>query len=56
MRNLKETSKFISFLLRHKPETVNLKVDEHGWADVNELIEKVNNYGDFGLTLEKLEE
>ena len=56
MKNLKDTSKFISFLLRHKPETINLKVDEHGWADVNELIEKVNNYDDFGLTLERLEE
>ena len=56
MRNLKDTSKFISLLLRHKPEIVNLKVDEHGWADVNELIDKMNAYDAFGLTLERLEE
>lgn len=36
--NLKETSKFISLILRHKPETIGISLDEHGWADVDELI------------------
>ena len=34
----KETSKFISLILRHKPETIGITLDEHGWADVSELI------------------
>ena len=36
--NLKETSKFLSLILRHKPETIGITLDEHGWANVNELI------------------
>ena len=32
------TSKFISVILRHKPETIGIELDEHGWADVDELI------------------
>ena len=36
--NLKETSKYISLILRHKPETIGIELDEHGWANVDELI------------------
>ena len=32
--SLKETSKYMSLILRHKPETINISLDEHGWADV----------------------
>ncbi len=35
---LKETSKFMSLILRHKPETIGISLDEHGWANVDELI------------------
>jgi putative RNA 2'-phosphotransferase len=38
----KETSKFISLILRHKPETIGISIDEHGWANVDELIAGVN--------------
>ncbi len=38
----KETSKFISLILRHKPETIGITLDEHGWANVAELIEGIN--------------
>jgi putative RNA 2'-phosphotransferase len=38
----KETSKFISLILRHKPETIGIFLDEHGWANVDELIDGVN--------------
>ena len=34
----KETSKFISLILRHKPETIGISLDEHGWANIDELI------------------
>ena len=36
--NFKETSKFISLILRHKPEVIGITLDEHGWANVDELI------------------
>ena len=41
-KNLKSTSKFLSLVLRHKPEEIGLQLDENGWANVDELIEKVN--------------
>lgn len=31
-------SKYISLILRHKPETIRITLDEHGWANVDELI------------------
>lgn len=37
----RETSKYISLILRHKPEVIGITLDEHGWADVNELINGV---------------
>ncbi|MBF4517242.1 RNA 2'-phosphotransferase [Flavobacterium sp. ANB] len=41
----KSVSKFLSLVLRHSPETIELKLDENGWADVDELILKCNNRG-----------
>lgn len=37
-----QTSKFLSLILRHSPETVGIKLDKNGWADVDELLEKIN--------------
>ncbi|UCA58381.1 RNA 2'-phosphotransferase [Chryseobacterium rhizoplanae] len=36
----KRISKFLSLILRHQPETIGLKLDENGWADVEELRER----------------
>lgn len=54
MKNLKETSKYISLILRHKPEAIGITLDEHGWADVEELIRGVGKT--HPLTMETLEE
>ncbi|PTB97288.1 RNA 2'-phosphotransferase [Marivirga lumbricoides] len=32
-------SKFLSLVLRHKPETISLELDENGWADTDFLIQ-----------------
>ena len=37
--SLKETSKYLSLILRHQPEVIGITLDEHGWANVNELID-----------------
>lgn len=42
MENLIKISRFISMILRHKPETIGITLDEHGWANVEELIYGVN--------------
>lgn len=38
----KETSKYMSLILRHKPEVIGITLDEHGWANVDELIEGIS--------------
>lgn len=40
-----KTSKFLALVLRHKPEKIGLTLDEHGWADLDELIEKTVRSG-----------
>ncbi len=44
-RNEIKISKFLSLVLRHKPEVIGLGVDDNGWADVEELIRKANSHG-----------
>ena len=50
MRNQTKTSKFISLILRHRPEEIGLTLDEHGWARVDQLLRGVK------ISLEELEE
>ena len=38
MANYRDLSKFISLILRHKPEVIGISLDEHGWANVDELL------------------
>ena len=33
-------SKFLSLVLRHQPDYINLQLNENGWAEVTQLIEK----------------
>ena len=40
MNNHKKVSKFLSFVLRHNPQSIDLSLDVNGWADIDELIEK----------------
>ncbi|MDD6490022.1 MAG: RNA 2'-phosphotransferase [Clostridia bacterium] len=40
--DLTKTSKFLSLILRHKPEVIGITLDEHGWADIDELIDGIN--------------
>lgn len=38
-------SKFLSLVLRHKPEEIDLQLDNHGWARVDELLRKLKKSG-----------
>lgn len=39
------TSKFLSFILRHKPESIGLRLDSEGWADINDLLRLAAGHG-----------
>ena len=45
MGKLEKLSVFISLILRHKPETIGIQLDEHGWANVDELISGISSTG-----------
>lgn len=49
-------SVYISYLLRHNPQDLELSMDIHGWVGVDELICRINGAGKFRLTRELLEE
>ena len=51
--DLTKTSKYISLILRHKPDVIGITLDEHGWANVDELIKGVSK--SHKLTMEMLE-
>jgi putative RNA 2'-phosphotransferase len=39
-KDLKSQSKFLSYVLRHAPDSIGLTLDEGGWVDVAVLLEK----------------
>lgn len=47
-------SRYISLILRHKPETIGIALDKHGWANVDALIAGVSKT--HPLTMDLLEE
>lgn len=44
-KQLKHVSRLLSLVLRHQPEHIGLTLNENGWANVNELVEKINAKG-----------
>ncbi|WP_436717367.1 RNA 2'-phosphotransferase [Roseiconus lacunae] len=49
------TSKFLSLVLRHRPEVIGVKLDPEGWICIDELISQANAHGK-AITLELLHE
>ncbi len=54
-RRLTKISKYLSFILRHHPEKIGLKLDAERWAVVDELVEKANSNGK-SLTLAQVKQ
>ena len=52
MKTNKEISKFLSLVLRHRPETIHLELDSAGWAEVSEILKRVP----FKLNIARLKE
>ncbi len=43
--NLHHISKLLSLILRHDPAKIGLHIDHAGWANVDELLEKLSSHG-----------
>lgn len=54
--DMKKASVFISLILRHKPNVIGISLDEHGWANVQELINGINETGKYSIDMPMLEE
>ncbi|TYQ32080.1 RNA 2'-phosphotransferase [Pseudanabaena sp. UWO310] len=54
-KNLVHLSKFMSLVLRHQPEIIGLTLDEHGWVEVDRLIELAKRNGT-DISIAQLEE
>ena len=39
------TSKLLSYVLRHRPDSIGLQLDANGWADVDELLQRLADHG-----------
>jgi len=48
-------SKFLSYVLRHKPESIGIQLDENGWVEVSVLLEASKKAGK-NISLELLKE
>lgn len=44
-QNEVKISKYLSYVLRHRPEAIGLSLDNQGWADLAELIDLSNRAG-----------
>ncbi len=43
--NRQRLSKFLSLVLRHEPEKIDITLDESGWTDCRDLIEAAKRHG-----------
>jgi putative RNA 2'-phosphotransferase len=41
----KRTSKFLSLLLRHRPELIGIRLDHSGWVDIDDLLDAMKRHG-----------
>jgi putative RNA 2'-phosphotransferase len=45
MTSATDTSKFMSYVLRHAPQSIGLDLDANGWASLDDLIDRANAAG-----------
>lgn len=50
----KNVSKYLSYLLRHAPESIGLEMDNHGWVSVDQLIDRLNAGGKYEISLKDI--
>lgn len=44
-KHLVKTSKFLSLVLRHKPQTIDIQLDDQGWVAIDLLLRKAADHG-----------
>jgi putative RNA 2'-phosphotransferase len=54
-KRLTKISKYLTFVLRHEPQSIGLQLDPEGWTPVEELLQRVAANGKT-VTPEQLDE
>ena len=54
MKNARDPSRYLCYLLRHNPAAANLDMDCHGWVDVKQIIDGVNTSSGYSITFADL--
>jgi putative RNA 2'-phosphotransferase len=44
-KRLTKISKYLSFILRHDPDAIGMKLDPEGWLNVDQLVKNANAAG-----------
>jgi len=54
-KRLTKISKYLTFILRHEPEAIGMKLDPEGWLKIDDLVKNANASGK-SITLAQLHE
>ncbi len=54
--NQTKVSKLLSYVLRHKPEVLNITLDKNWWANIKEIIEKFKEFENIDITYEQIKQ
>ena len=54
-KRLTRISKYLTFILRHEPEAIGMKLDPEGWLKIDDLVKNANASGK-SITLAQLHE
>jgi putative RNA 2'-phosphotransferase len=52
-KRLTKISKYLSFVLRHSPESIGMKLEPEGWLNIDDLVKNANARGK-SITTEQL--
>ena len=56
MKSINQKSKFLSLILRHQPEIVQLTLSKEGWVQVTDLLVAIHLHSDFIITFDELKD
>lgn len=55
-KSLSKISKFMSYILRHRPDVLSLDLDNEGWIDADLFLQRVNEHQKWSLTMADIED
>ncbi|MDF1662204.1 MAG: RNA 2'-phosphotransferase [Planctomycetota bacterium] len=54
-KSMSKISKFMSYILRHRPDVLSLDLDKEGWIDATLFLNRVNEHQSWTLTMDDIQ-